>query len=43
MNDMKIVGFAAYFSSSDWFQPVPYVGQTSIHNLKKSAELAGLL
>lgn len=43
MNDVKIVRFATCFSSTDWFQPKPYVGQTSIHNLKKSAEMAGLL
>lgn len=42
MNDMKIA-FAVYFCPSDWFSSSPYVGQTNICNLKKSAELAGLL
>lgn len=43
MNYIKVVGFAACFSSSDWFQPIAYVGQANTHNLKKSAELSGLL
>lgn len=40
---MKIVAFAVYFYSSDCLESSQYVGQTSICNLKKSAELAGLL
>lgn len=43
MNDMKIVAFAVCFYLSDWFKSSLYVGQTSICNLKKSAELAALL